>query len=120
MKSFYAHFNSLLEAGNAVNTLKEHGFIHAHVDAAGFFRDEHGMELSYVHDRKNNSLSSLVLKKGSFLYSPGKGPLTAAAPDVSGISCGERSDLCAVVIAKAEDGQEEAVKALLEDCGGRT
>lgn len=120
MKSLQARFDSLLEATNAVKTLKEHGYGNAHIDAAGFFHDEHAMDLSFTHDRRSHSLSSLILKKGNFIYNTGKGPLTVAGPDVSGISIGERNDLNAVVLVKVEEEQAETAGALLKECGGRT
>ncbi len=120
MKSLQAHFDNILEAQKAILLLRENGCKSAHLDASGFFTDEHSMELGFVHDRKNQSLSSLILKKNNYMYNIGKGPLTAANPEVSGMSSSDGNEMSAVVLVNVEDDQADTVRALIREHGGRT
>lgn len=118
MKTLYAHFDNILEARKAVEALKEKGFKGAHIDAPGFFNTEYSMDLSFNYNRKNHSLSSLVLKKNSFMYNTGSAPLTAAHPEVSGMG-GDSRTYGAVVSLKVENEQETLLRELLRHYGGR-
>lgn len=119
MTKFYVDFQSMLNARKAVDKLKAMGYHSAHLDLTSRFTTEYSTEINLPGTTKGPSLSRLVLKSGSSMFSVDKAPLIATHPMVSGM--GSFSDITenlgARLIVNVEDGKLEEVKSSLRELG---
>ena len=78
MPEFHAYFENMSEAGKTLKTLKNMGFVNAHLDMAGAFDCEFSDETSTPDTQSALSLSALIMRNGESLYDTKKTPLIEA------------------------------------------